>query len=153
MNKFFGKRVSMKRVSSFFKKILVTGVISVAVTSSSVVGLQIGFAGAQTASAATACITGNNLAWQSNSIAPQSGKFTATFDATPNANLMDGVFGFSNLPSAGYTDFAAIVRFNNLGKIDARNGSAYTAAAAIPYSAGSVYHFRFVIDVTNHKYD
>ena len=38
--------------------------------------------------------------------------------------VMDGVTGLSQVQAAAYTDLAAIVRFNNTGTIDARNGSA-----------------------------
>src|SRR5207247_1650440 len=47
---------------------------------------------------------------------------------------------------------AAIVRFNAAGQIDARNGAAYAAASAIPYAAGTSYHFRLVVDVPSHSY-
>jgi len=36
--------------------------------------------------------------------------------------------------------------------IDARNGGAYAASAAIPYSAGTTYNFRLVVSVSAHTY-
>ena len=53
---------------------------------------------------------------------------------------MDGLVGLSNGAAAAWTDLAAIVRFNAAGTIDARNGGAYAAAVAIPYTAGTTYH-------------
>src|SRR5207245_1965158 len=85
-------------------------------------------------------------------LAPQSDSFVAEFDATPNNAAMDGVMGLSNGPAAAYTSLAAIVRFNTSGMIDARNGGAYAASAAIPYSAGTTYHVRLVVSVPAHTY-
>jgi len=45
---------------------------------------------------------------------------------------MDGVMGLSSGASSSFSSLAAIVRFNNTGTIDARNGGAYAASAAIP---------------------
>jgi chitodextrinase len=44
------------------------------------------------------------------------------------------------------------MRFNDLGFIDARNGSAYVALSSIPYSAGAVYRFRLLVNPQNHTY-
>src|SRR3989475_6163880 len=90
--------------------------------------------------------------WQNVAFAPQSGSFTAEFDATPQNAGMDGVMGLSNGPAAAYSSLAAIVRFNTSGMIDAINGGVYAASAAIPYSAGTTYHFRFVVSVPAHTY-
>src|SRR5256712_8631500 len=97
------------------------------------------------------CVTSAG-SWQNVAFAPQSGAFTAEFDATPQNAAMDGVVGLSNGPAADYSSLAAIVRFNTSGMIDARNGGAYAASAAIPYSAGTTYHFRLVVSVSAHTY-
>jgi hypothetical protein len=47
---------------------------------------------------------------------------------------------------------ALTVRFNTSGRIDARNGGAYTAASAITYTAGTSYRFRLVVNVAAHSY-
>src|SRR5437870_1910700 len=90
--------------------------------------------------------------WQNVAFAAQSGAFAAEFDATPNNAAMDGVMGLSNGPAAAYSSLAAIVRFNASGMIDAINGGVYAASAAIPYSAGTTYHVRFVVSVPAHTY-
>ncbi len=100
----------------------------------------------------TLTITTNSV-WQGNPITAQNGKFTATFDAIPNGNNMDGVIGLSSQLASKFTDLAAIVRFNTNGNIDARNGSSYQAQTAIPYTAGNTYTFRLAIDIPNHSYD
>src|SRR2546426_667928 len=98
-----------------------------------------------------ACVTSAG-SWQNVAFAPQSDSFVVEFDATPNNAAMDGVMGLSNGPAAAYTSLAAIVRFNTSGMIDARNGGAYAASAAIPYSAGTTYHVRLVVSVPAHTY-
>src|SRR5205809_159788 len=94
----------------------------------------------------------SSLAWLNSPFTAQTGSFTAQFDATPNGASIDGVTGLSAGAAAGYADLAAIVRFNAAGQIDARNGAAYAAASAIPYTAGTSYHFRLVVDVPSHTY-
>ncbi len=84
--------------------------------------------------------------------AAQSGTFTAQFDASVSLSPSNSVVSLSQAAAAGYTDLAAIVRFNPSGNIDARNGGAYAAAATIPYAANTTYHFRMVIDVAAHTY-
>jgi hypothetical protein len=81
----------------------------------------------------------------------QTSQFTAEFDATPTNTDNAGV-GFSDDATQSYADTATFVRFNSSGNIDARNGSAFAAAAAIPYHSGSTYHFREDVDVVNHVY-
>src|ERR1700733_8865533 len=90
-----------------------------------------------------------------NSSLPQTetGSFQVQFDATPSAAALDSVVGLSSGPASAYTDLAAIVRFNNSGTIDARNGSAYTSLAPIPYLAGVTYQVTMNVNVTTHTYD
>jgi len=66
---------------------------------------------------------------------------------------MDGVIGLSAGTAAGYADLAVIARFNPNGQIDARNGAAYQALTSIPYTVGTSYRFRLVINVPGHTYD
>jgi hypothetical protein len=91
----------------------------------------------------------------SNSSLPQieTGSFQVQFDATPSAAALDSVVGLSSGPATAYTDLAAIVRFNSTGTIDARNGSAYTSLAPIPYLPGGTYHITMNVNVTAHTYD
>ena len=98
-----------------------------------------------------ACLT-SSATWQNTAFATQTGSFTAEFDATPNTAAMDGTVGLGAGAAASNADLAVIVRFNPSGQIDARNGGAYAAANAIPYSAGTSYHFRLVVDLATHSY-
>jgi hypothetical protein len=84
----------------------------------------------------------------------QGGTFTARFDVTPSASPITGSghVGLSLGVQNAYTGFAAIVRFNTLGRIDARNGGAYAASNSISYSAGVTYHVRLVVNVPAHTY-
>ena len=106
-----------------------------------------------TAATATFAPATISQTWQNKSITPQSGIFTASFDLVPNANNIDAVTGLSQAEAKAYGDMAAIVRFNNAGNIDARNGGAYTARVAYPYAAGKTYRVRMVVNVPTHRYD
>jgi Abnormal spindle-like microcephaly-assoc'd, ASPM-SPD-2-Hydin len=59
----------------------------------------------------------------------------------------------SAAPAATYNDLAAAVRFNPTGTIDARNGGSFVAATAIPYTAGTAYHFILDVNVGTHTYN
>src|SRR6185295_2940954 len=94
----------------------------------------------------------SSTTFQNSAFTSQNGSFTATFDATPNGTGLDVATGLSQGAAAAYTDLAVIIRFNTGGTIDARNGGAYAAANTIPYTAGTSYHFRIVVDVPSHTY-
>src|SRR5256885_2060047 len=94
----------------------------------------------------------NAAVWLNSAFAPQTGSFTVQFDGTPNGGAIDGVTGLSAGAAGAYTDLAAIVRFNVAGQIDARDGGAYAAMTAIPYTAGTSYHFRLVVDILSRTY-
>ncbi|MGA3008255.1 MAG: FN3 associated domain-containing protein, partial [Opitutaceae bacterium] len=90
--------------------------------------------------------------WKNNPMAAETGTFTDTFDATPSASPTNAVVALSNGAQTSYSNFPCLVRFNPSGDIDARNGGAYAAATAIPYSAGVTYHFRLVVNVSAQTY-
>jgi hypothetical protein len=103
-------------------------------------------------SASQGCMTSSG-SWANYPLASTAaGSFRVTFDATPSTAGIDGVTGLSFGPAGAYTSLAAIVRFNNTGTIDARNGAAYTAVANIPYSAGTTYHFILDVNAVAHTY-
>jgi parallel beta-helix repeat protein len=84
--------------------------------------------------------------------AAKTGTFTAQFDAVSSVSPANAVVSLSQGAAAAYTDMAVAVRFNTTGDIDARNGGAFAAASTIPFTAGTSYHFRLVIDVAAHTY-
>ncbi len=95
----------------------------------------------------------SSLTWATTPLAsPQNGSFTFEFDATANGSSLDAITGLSAGTAATFADLAVITRFNATGTIDARNGGAYAAASAIPYTAGTGYHFRLIVDVPSHTY-
>jgi len=96
--------------------------------------------------------TMSSATWQNAAFASQAAAFGAAFDATPNVANMDGGTGLSTGTAGSFADLAVIVRFDSAGLIDARNGGAYTAASAIPYTVGTSYHFRLVVDPPSHTY-
>jgi streptogramin lyase len=85
--------------------------------------------------------------------ARQTGVFTCTFEARPLQAAMDGVTGLCAGEAFSFADLAAIVRFNSNGRIDARDGGAYRAEQDIPYTTGTWYRFRLVVDIPAHRYD
>jgi hypothetical protein len=97
------------------------------------------------------CVTAGT-AFQNTAFASQTGTFTATFDAMPSVPKINSVIGLSKGAQSGYAGFAALVRFNPTGNIDARSGGGYTALSTIPYSGGKMYHFRLTVNVTTRKY-
>ncbi len=82
----------------------------------------------------------------------QSGSFTAQFDASVSISPSNTTLSLCQGNATAYTGLACMVRFNNTGTIDARNGGAFAAASSIPFSAGVSYHFRFVVSVPTHTY-
>ncbi|WP_193210594.1 chitobiase/beta-hexosaminidase C-terminal domain-containing protein [Luteolibacter marinus] len=91
-------------------------------------------------------------AWTNVSIPTQTGAFTISWNAMPDANQIDGVMGLSLGAASGYDDLACIVRFASSGFIDVRNGGSYQALATVPYGAGTMYHFELSVDLAAKKY-
>jgi hypothetical protein len=103
--------------------------------------------------AATVCTTATaNGGWVNTPLAAQTYTFRVTFDATPSADFMDGIVGVANGAADGFTDLAAIVRFNPSGTLDVRNGNGYAALSAVPYRAGQTYRFRLDVNLSTHRY-
>jgi hypothetical protein len=82
----------------------------------------------------------------------QTKRFHIEFDATPSTANLDAVVGLGNGGASGFTDLAAIVRFNASGLIDARNGSVYQAFSDLSYQAGATYHIRLDVDPRHQSY-
>ncbi len=102
--------------------------------------------------ASSSCLNSSATTWTNTSLPAQTAQFTATYDATPNQNSMDGVIGLSFNAATGYASLATITRFATTGTIDVRNAGAYSSDVAVPYSAGLTYHFRLLIDPTTKTY-
>src|SRR5213078_2036639 len=142
--------ISNSAVATIAASGLVTGVATGTVT---ITATSEGKSGTAAVSAtAPSCLTSAGT-WRNNAIPSRAGGFEAQFDATPTMANMNGVVGLANGPAADWTNLAAIVRFNSTGTIDARNGGDYAAATAIPYTAGTSYHFRLDVNLASHSYD
>jgi hypothetical protein len=89
-----------------------------------------------------------------NSALPQAqaSTFRITYDGTPSASPVNAIAGLSSGPAQQYTSLAVGARFNPNGMIDVRNGSAFTAAASVPYQAGVTYHFILDVNISTHTY-
>lgn len=106
-------------------------------------------------------------AWKNISFAlPVDTKvFSAEFKVKVDSAPGDTVLGFSETgvhdamavqqPNAvsNYQKLAAIVRFNNSGAIDARNGAAYESAHPLSYNSSETYFVNMDIDLTQHIYN
>jgi hypothetical protein len=104
-------------------------------------------------SAVTGCIDfPSTTGWYSQPMETQTGTFQFAFDATPTLPNIDALVGLSNGLQTSATAFAALVRFNSSGNIDALSGKSFKAANAIPYSPNVTYHFVLVVDISTHKY-
>ena len=84
--------------------------------------------------------------------AAQTGSFEVSFDATPLADKIDVFTGISASAPRSAADVSAIVRFNDTGTIDVRNGGAFRADQNLGYSANKVYRVRMVINVASNTY-
>jgi PKD repeat protein len=109
-------------------------------------------AGATATDTASVTIT-NPVSFRNQTLSPQTGVFTLTVDAVPARDRMTGAVGLSKGPASWYSDLAVTVAFQSTGVIQAINGGTYTAASVIPYSAGTTYRLRLVVDVQSHRYD
>jgi hypothetical protein len=91
-------------------------------------------------------------AWWNQDFPEQSGSFTVELDATPSADAQDTVVGLSAGEAASFTALAVIVRFNDAGSVDVRDGSGYRADTAYAYAAGHRYHIQIKVSVSAHRY-
>src|SRR5579864_3333595 len=94
-----------------------------------------------------------NSTWTNSSFITQNSAFEADWDAIPTTSGMDGVMGLSNGPQTDFTGFASLVRFySGTGTIQARNGGNYASDITLSYTPGLMYHFRLLVNVSNHTY-
>jgi len=84
--------------------------------------------------------------------AVQTGTFEVSFDATPLADKIDAFTGIAAMEPRVANDVAAIVRFNDSGTIDVRNGGSFRADQSLAYAANKAYRVRMVIDVKTRSY-
>ena len=76
----------------------------------------------------------------------QTASFSITIQVTPNSGNVDGVIGLArNAPNA-YSALATIGRFNDAGRVDARNGGAYQADTVFNH-ANQEYTVTFDVDM------
>ena len=69
--------------------------------------------------------------------------FVVEYDAIPRSDTVNYVFALSKTKTpTQFDDLAALVRFNESGFCDARNGDAYEKTADVSYEKGKKYHFR-----------
>jgi fibronectin type 3 domain-containing protein len=102
----------------------------------------------------TACVSVTGVMTAGGEFNPQSGRFTATYEATPAAAPTYAVVGLASTAATLHAQLAVITRFDSAsGRIDARNGSAYQATNPVSYVAGTTYRFRLAVDIPARRYN
>ena len=84
--------------------------------------------------------------------AEQTGVFTATFDVKPSSAPSSGNIALSSGTPTAFSGMAVIIGFDSAGHFVVRNGGAYTYSTLILYQAGVTYHFRFEVNIPDHRY-
>jgi hypothetical protein len=77
------------------------------------------------------------------------------FEAIPHQNRMNAVTGLARGPvSNNPNQLGVLVRFNPGGYLDVYDGrvATYRAETALPYTAGTRYTVRLVVNVASHTY-
>jgi hypothetical protein len=82
--------------------------------------------------------------------AAQTGVFELVFEAAPAAT--DTTIGLCNNAQTAYAGLAAVVRFSITNVIEALNAGAYAATSSVPYTLGTRYRIRFVVDMGTRTY-
>ncbi len=82
----------------------------------------------------------------------ESGTFETSFLVTPNDNNMDGVIALADGQGSAYSDMAMLVRLNQSGVFDVRNGGNYSNSNAISYQAGQTYEVRISANINTKLY-
>ena len=84
--------------------------------------------------------------------AAQTGSFELSFDATPLAEKIDCFTGIAESEPRRAADVAVLVRFNDTGTIDVRNGGVFAADQKLGYAAGKTYRIRVAVDMAKKTY-
>lgn len=90
--------------------------------------------------------------WQNTGFTPQTGVFSITLQAQPKASPGDTLVALAQGVQSRWSGLAAIVRFNNAGAIDVRDGGVYRADRLFTYYAGDVYRLRISVDMSTKTY-
>lgn len=101
------------------------------------------------------CGTANPGVWKNDFIPQQTGHFSVTFGFTATQPSIDAVLGLGNVKAAHFTDLGPIVRLNEQGYIDARDGGSYRADAPFSYAPKGWLSHQWVkmdVDIPTHRY-
>ncbi len=92
--------------------------------------------------------------WTNVPFAPRRDEtVTFRFDVRARARNINGVAGITLSRARAYSDVAMIVRMNELGNIDARDGADYAADRALPYLPDTIYTVVFEANLRRATYD
>lgn len=88
----------------------------------------------------------------------QNGIFNVSYSMAPTTAPSNSLVAFGQntlnvqYSSTGFGMYAALVRFNDSGSIDVRDGNAYRSDMALPYTAGVSHFFEVVFNVPAQTY-
>jgi hypothetical protein len=90
--------------------------------------------------------------FQTFGVDEQDDPFALKFEATPQQNDMNAVFGLLDGVAGDWDDLAAIFRFDFNGQMEVRDGDVYTNDIAAEYTAGKTYKVRMEVDPDTQTY-
>ncbi|MCF6269883.1 MAG: T9SS type A sorting domain-containing protein [Melioribacteraceae bacterium] len=90
--------------------------------------------------------------FMNTAMSKRTSAFTALFHATPSADSVDGVLGFSQTLPGSYGDLSIKILFANDGFVKANNGSGYEAIEEFAYEAGKRYAIKVVGNILDQQY-
>ncbi len=95
-------------------------------------------------------------AWVNTSFTNQTSDFTVNFTASVSTAPTNAIIALGNGAQTAYASFAALVRFNTSGDIDAYDGAAagyIGPSTPVAYSAGTAYAFVLTVHPKTQTYD
>ncbi len=95
----------------------------------------------------------NEIKTRALPLANETSGFKLKFNLEAATAPGDSVVALSSSNNVtSYNQMAAIVRLNDSGKVDARNGSSYQAMNSVSYAANTKYEVEMDVDLLNHVY-
>ena len=90
--------------------------------------------------------------WSTMRLQRQEQSFQMVAEITVDRAPFDAIVALSPNQGQAFSDYAALVRLNVDGRVDAMNGSRYVAEEAFSYQANTRYLLEIAVDVTAKRY-
>jgi len=91
-------------------------------------------------------------AWSNLAFPTEDEFFTIEFEVEPKDDSAHLVVGASSGPASVFNDLGPIVRLNEAGFFDARNGGSYQSQATVPHQSNTAYLVKMHISVIEKEY-